>query len=264
VSSAETVDFGVAGRFASNLSALKYFDRVAAISEAAGDEYAGWRMMLSGSGLAGPDVAAVDLPVEAVEPEPVAVAQVRELFQVDDQLPILLCVGSHEPRKNHLALLQAAELAWKSGTKFALIFVGGNSWRSSGFVQRVDELRVLGRPVLTLTAIPDELLWAAYRVAHAVAFPSLNEGFGLPVAESLALGTPVLTSDFGSMAAIAHGGGAILVDPRDDDSIADGIRRMIDDHSKYERLLIEAADRQPRTWDQYAAETWSVLVGPDI
>jgi glycosyltransferase involved in cell wall biosynthesis len=259
LTSAETVDFGVAGGFAGNLSATKYFDRVATISDAAAVEYRGWTKMLRGAGLEGPDVKAIPLAVEAPEPTPGDVAEAAELLGASPDLPILLCVGSHEPRKNHLALLQAAELAWRGGAKFGLAFVGGNSWRSQEFEARIVELQEIGRPIRTFTAMPDRLLWASYRAARAVAFPSLNEGFGLPIAEALALGTPVITSKFGSMAEIAASGGAILVDPRDERDISAGIVAMVDGDARYRALKAAASARPGRSWDEYAAETWRFL-----
>ncbi len=107
--------------------------------------------------------------------------------------------------------------------------------------------------------MPDDDLWAAYRAAHVVLFPSLNEGFGLPVAEALASGTPVVTSGYGSMAEIAAGGGALTVDPRDDRSVADGLDRLLQDPALHASLVEAARARQPRGWDEYAAELWDVL-----
>jgi glycosyltransferase involved in cell wall biosynthesis len=92
-------------------------------------------------------------------------------------------------------------------------------------------------------------------------FPSLNEGFGLPLAESLAAGTPAVTSDFGSMREIAEGGGALMVDPHDDHAIADAMRTLLTDDAVHARLTAEAQARaaHPRTWDDYAAEVWDAL-----
>ena len=91
-------------------------------------------------------------------------------------------------------------------------------------------------------------------------FPSLNEGFGLPVAEALASGTPVVTSGYGSMAEIAADGGALLVDPRDDRSIAAAMRTVLTQPAERARLAAEARRRPARTWDDYAAGVWSTLV----
>lgn len=259
VSSAETTDANVSEAFINNLAAVRHFGRVAAISDAAAGEYRGWRHMLSAIGEAGPDVRAVDLPVEPAPVTEVALARAQEELLVGD-LPLVLCVGTHEPRKNHLAVLHAAEVLWLRGRRFALTFVGGHSWNSSRFDSTVARLRAAGHPLETLSGVSDEKLWAAYRVSHCLIFPSLNEGFGLPVAEALASGTPVVTSNFGSMAEIAEHGGAVLVDPRDDRSIIDGLDAVLTNTELYARLRAEAHGRPGRSWDDYARETWDALV----
>ncbi len=262
LSSGETIAEGMGSAFAANLAAVRHMDRVATISRAAAREYEGWRAMLAGTGLPGPEIAPVLLPVEADRAPSAAVEATRAQLLPDD-LPLVLCVGSHEPRKNHLAVLHAAELAWRSGSRFTLVFVGGNSWSSEPFRDRLLELQAQGRPARSVSAMSDELLWASYELARCVVFPSLNEGFGLPVAEALATGTPVITSGFGSMEEIASHGGALLVDPRDDRSISRAISALVDDDEVYDRLSREASDGPTRTWDTYAAQVWDFLVADD-
>ncbi|HLZ37993.1 MAG TPA: glycosyltransferase [Mycobacteriales bacterium] len=273
LTTAETTAYGMSGGFAWNLAAVARMDRVAAISTSAATEYRGWRQMLPGAGLRGPDITPIPLPVEADDPSAEVLAEARELLGSGD-LPMVLVVGSHEPRKNHLAVLHAAELLWRDGVRFTVTFVGGNSWNSERFFARVAELQARRRPVQSLSALPDRLLWAAYRLARCTVFPSLNEGFGLPVAESLASGTPVITSAFGSMLELAAGGhgaggGALLVDPRDDHDLARALRRLLTDDELHGRLSQEAQALPVRTWDQYAHEAWQYLVdgvqpkGPD-
>lgn len=259
LTSAETTAEGMSGGFSLMLAAIAHGDRIAAISAGAANEYLGWRDMLAGAGLTGPDVAAISLPVEGDEASADALARAGELL-VSGALPLVLVVGSHEPRKNHLAILHAAEVLWREGVPFSLAFVGGNGWRGEQFTSAVDDLMAQGRPVQLITALPDDLLWAAYRLARCVVFPSLNEGFGLPVAEALATGTPVITSDFGSMKEIAAEGGALLVDPRDDADLTRAMRILICDNNVHTRLSQEAAMRSTRTWEQYAADTWAYLV----
>jgi glycosyltransferase involved in cell wall biosynthesis len=99
-----------------------------------------------------------------------------------------------------------------------------------------------------------------YQLARCLVFPSLNEGFGLPVAEALASGTPVITSNFGSMKEIAAEGGALLVDPRDDADLTAAMRILICDDEVHARLSKEAAMRSTTTWEHYAAQTWAYLV----
>jgi glycosyltransferase involved in cell wall biosynthesis len=255
----ETSADGMAEGFAFYLSAVAHFDRLAAISEAAATEYEGWRTMLSGSSRAGPRVAALPLTVEATVPSDDALRAARDMITIG-ALPVILAVGSHEPRKNHLAVLHAAETLWREGLEFSLTLVGGHSWKSTAFTEQVKALEAVYRPVQTIRALPDELLWAAYRVAYCTIFVSVHEGFGLPVAESLASGTPVVTSNFGSMLEIGRRGGSLLVDPSDDVAIAEALRQILEQPALRNRLSEEAARLQWRTWDDYAKEAWAFLV----
>ncbi len=255
ITSAETTQQGFTGMFARNLAAVRYFDRVVAISEAAATEYRGWCRMLDAVGDDRPQVVSVALPEVAAEPSPADLVAAQERFCIGT-LPLVLVVGSHEPRKNHLAVLHAAEQLWRSGLRFSLTFIGGNAWNSEQLTEQLTELQALGRPFESAAKIPDPLLWAAYRLARFTVFPSLNEGFGLPVVESLASGTPVITSGYGSMAEIAAGGGALLVDPRDDADLQQAMGRLLEDDDLLDRLRREARARPPRTWDTYAAQAW--------
>lgn len=259
LTSAETTDTNVPGYFMHELAAIRHMDRVATISRAASTEYEGWRTMLSSLGVPGPDIRAISLPVEASEPSDENLSAARHRFCVPG-VPLVLCVGSHEPRKNHLAVLHAAELLWRQGLEFSLVFVGGNTWQSQRFHRRVTELQAVNRQVEAARGVSDDTLWALYRLARCSVFPSLNEGFGLPVAESLASGTPVVTSDFGSMLEIGADGGALLVNPRDDHAIADAIRTLLTDDLTHTRLVREAAARPSRGWEDYARETWDYMV----
>ena len=258
ITSPETSAQGFAGVFALNLAAVAHFDVVGAISTAAAGEYEGWRRMLEGAGLPGPAIAAVGLPGFAPEADAEAMREAAATFLVPG-LPLVLVVGSHEPRKNHLAVLHAAELLWRRGLCFSLTFIGGNSWGSDDFSARLNALQGAGRPVEAVSKLPDRLLWAAYRLARCTVFPSLNEGFGLPVAESLSAGTPAITSNFGSMREIAQGGGALLVDPRDDDDLAAALERVLTDDFLVARLRAEAGARPQETWSDYAENLWELF-----
>jgi glycosyltransferase involved in cell wall biosynthesis len=255
----ETSIEGMGADFAHYLAAIAHTDRVAAISEAAAVEFQGWRHMLEGAGLAGPEITAVPLPVESPPPSHVAMEIAREQLAVVG-MPMVLVVGSHEPRKNHRAVLHAAELLWREGLTFSLLFVGGNSWNSERFTRALHDLQARGRPVHAVRALTDDLLRAAYAIAYCTLFPSFNEGFGLPVAESIASGTPVITSNFGSMRELAEPGGALLVDPRDDHDIARALRRLLTDDALRASLARETRARPQRTWEDYAEQSWDYLV----
>jgi glycosyltransferase involved in cell wall biosynthesis len=259
VTMAETCAAGMSENFPLYLAAAAHADRVAAISGAAKAEYEGWRRMLAGKAQSGPEIQTVPLPVYSIESTAEDRRQARELLGVG-MLPVVLTVGSHEPRKNHLAVLHAAETLWREGLLFTVTFVGANSWKSEYFTTALEALQSVNRPVQAVLGISERLLWAAYREAHCIVFPSLHEGFGLPVAESLASGTPVITTDYGSMRELAAHGGALLVDPRDDGALTDALRRLLKDRTLHARLTHEARDVPRRSWDAYAAETWDFLV----
>jgi len=127
--------------------------------------------------------------------------------------------------------------------------------------ERIGRLERAGRPVESAGTLPDRLLWAAYRLARCTLSPSLNEGLGLPLSESLSAGTPAITSDFGSMREIAEGGGALLVNPREDDELTAALERMLTDDLLVSRLRDEARARSPWTWSDYAEQLWELFHG---
>jgi glycosyltransferase involved in cell wall biosynthesis len=91
-------------------------------------------------------------------------------------------------------------------------------------------------------------------------FPSLYEGFGLPIAESLGIGTPVVTSNYGAMSVVASLGGSVLVDPRDPEQLRVAMEQLLTDNDHINKLRSEANARTWPTWDAYAADVWSHLV----
>lgn len=262
VSTAETTAEAMGSAFAGQLAALRDFDVVAPISHAAGAEFSGWAAMCRAAGRSAPDVRVVPLAAEASSCSEETLRSVQQRMTYGGSLPMVLVVGSHEPRKNHRAVLHAAERLWREGCRFSMLFVGGNAWHSERFAADLSQLQSLGRLVDSVRGLSDDELWALYRLAWCTAFPSLNEGFGLPVAESLAAGTPVLTSGYGSMKEIAASGGAMLVDPRDDDSITDGLRALLCDRPVYRALKEAAAGFPVRTWQVYADELFAAMTGP--
>lgn len=263
LTSAEAAASGIPGLFSVALTAVREADVVATISAAAGTEYRGWRRALAALGKPGPEIEVVGLPVEAFDVDPADLASARQRLVVPG-LPLVLVVGSHEPRKNHIAVLRAADLLWREGRRFSLTFIGAPGWNHGDFDELYADLEGRGMPVDLITEAPEPMLWAAYRLARFTVFPSFNEGFGLPVAESLASGTPAITSAFGSMAEIAADGGALTVDPRDTFALADAMRSLLVDDALLAQLRREAASRERRTWDEYGATTWDALTRPEV
>jgi len=243
---------GDATTFVRYLSVLKHARTVAAISASSAAEFRGFSSALAAQGLAGPDVVEVQLATEVASVQPAEVGA----------RPVVLCLGSHEPHKNHLALLHVAEALWRDGLDFELHFVGGPGWDMRAYEQAVDHLVRDGRPLVDHGVLPDDRMWSLAAAATVTVFPSLHEGFGLPVVESLACGTPVITTDYGSTREVAGSGGCLLVDPRDDAQLEDALRRALTDDALLGRLRAEAATFRQRPWKAYADELWDVLVEP--
>ncbi|MEJ3403528.1 glycosyltransferase [Rathayibacter sp. YIM 133350] len=255
VVSADMVPDEETERFVRYLTIVKHADRVAGISDAASKEFAGFCATLATQGVRGPVTVSVSLPVDS----PDAVEKVTG----NSDEPSVICVGSQEPRKNQIAVLAAAEVLWREGLSFSLTFIGGGS---SGFVRgfdrRIRQLARKGRHVVVRRGVNDAVLSAAYSTARFSVFPSLHEGYGLPVAESLSFGTPSITTEYGSTAEIARGGGCLVVNPRDDVQLAEALRRMIVDDDLIDRLRSQIASRTDETWDDYSSALWEQLVAP--
>jgi glycosyltransferase involved in cell wall biosynthesis len=157
-------------------------------------------------------------------------------------------------------VLHAAERLWREGLDFEVRLVGGRGWNEDVLRPAANRLHAAGRPLTELGRVSDAELTAQLRAADLVVFVSLHEGYGLPVAEALACGTPVLTSNFGSQAEIARGGGCVTVDPRDDDAVTGALRNLLTEPGELARLRAEIADRPVRTWAEYADDLWTYLV----
>jgi len=143
-------------------------------------------------------------------PDGEARARVRERFGLESAF--LLAVGTLEPRKN-LSRLLDAHAALDAGERLPLAIVGGDGWGGEDLAARIasddglSDVQLLGQVV-------DDDLPALYRSARALVYPSLAEGFGLPVLEAMSCGTPVLASNAGALPEVVGGGGQ-LIDPFD-------------------------------------------------
>jgi glycosyltransferase involved in cell wall biosynthesis len=175
-------------------------------------------------------------------------------FPSSTDLPsnLILYVSSFHGRKNHLTLLRAAEKLWSEGLSFELRLIGKNTGAPfNEIVREIWKLRMRGRPLHWLRHVNDETLLRAYRDCRLTVYPSLMEGFGLPIAESLAHGKPCICGGNGALGEIAHGGGCLIVDQTSEDALAAGIKKLLSDEETYARLSVEARARQFRTWTDY-------------
>ena len=165
----------------------------------------------------------------------------------------LLFVGTIEPRKNILGLVTAVgRLRVRRPDTPPLVLVGGQGWGYEVFGEKL-EAAIASGAVLKMGYVPDESMQSLYRGALALVYPSLYEGFGMPIVEAMAAGCPVLTSDVPSTAETA-GGAALLVDPFDYEQIENAIESLMDDTALRAALIERGLERAKNfSWDQTAA-----------
>jgi alpha-1,3-rhamnosyl/mannosyltransferase len=181
-----------------------------------------------------------DPPAERVE-------EVRRRYGL--QRPFVLFVGTIEPRKNVDVLLDAFEaLPASTREQYQLVFAGPLGWASERTVARLRAVRYLGY-------IPERDLAPLTAAAQAFVYPSLYEGFGFPVAQAMAAGTPVITSNVSSLPEIA-GDAALLVDPRSQSELRAALARLLG--SEALRVALSAAGRvraREFRWEVCAAKS---------
>lgn len=171
--------------------------------------------------------------------------------------PYILYVGALESRKNLPRLLQAYALLRQEISGTNLVIVGARKWKYTPIFNTVKELQ-LEPNVLFTGYVPDDHLPALYSGATLFVFPSLYEGFGLPVLEAMACGTPVVTSNTSSLPEVA-GNAALLVDPYDVREIATAMRRVLLDPALAGELRVKGLKQAATfTWERTAKETISV------
>jgi len=151
-----------------------------------------------------------------------------------------LTVGTLEPRKNHRCLLQAyARLKAQAGpTLFPLVLAGGQGWLMDGFAELIKELG-LEQDVIGLGYVDDTELQWLYQNCYAFLFPSLFEGFGMPVLEAMTLGAAVIVSDRSSLPEIV-GAAGLLVDPLQEEVLAGAMHSLLTGTAKRNTLRQQA------------------------
>jgi glycosyltransferase involved in cell wall biosynthesis len=186
----------------------------------------------------------------------------EKIFAFKQELGIteeyILYVGLTRPRKNLDRILRAfARFLSQSDRKHKLVLVGNIDKRFLDVDKLVNDLNIRDN-VLELGFVSDDNLLKLYQGASFLLFPSLYEGFGLPVLEAMALGTPVLTSNVSSLPEVA-GDAALLVDPYNIEGIARGIKELSENPNIRESLIRKGKLRAAHfSWDKCARETMAV------
>lgn len=208
---------------------------------------------------------AVDLDSRLLAcPLPGELLESRRVLQPPDPKPDsvrILSVGSIEFRKNHISLLKAFQVVRaRVRCNLKLNLVGGCYLPEP----QAAEFRAM------VAAIPevswdekadDTILNARYSECDFTVYPSLEEGFGLPILESLWNGRPCICRNSGAMREVAEGGGCLMVDTADVDALAIALEKMITDVSYRAELGRQAVARPVRTWRNYAADVANLMAG---
>lgn len=236
---------GTVARLPGYLRELLQFDGVAAVSE---DSAASLRDFWSWLGVADtPPVQAIPLGLDPVPPASGVSMPATGIT------PRVLCVSTIEGRKNHPALLEAAESLWREGVAFELELIGlARTDTAAAAVSRIHALQAAGRNLVYHGSVSDAELHAAYRRCAFTVYPSLSEGFGLPVLESLQHGKPCICSAHGALGETARDGGCVALDSVDAASLATALRRLLGNQTALDALIVAARGRVFRTWGNYA------------
>ncbi len=228
-------------RFHDYIEALAAFDLVICISQDSCDHLQ--RLWLD-HGTPATATCVERWPVEWERPEHRAIE--------NSSRNLIVCVGTLESRKNYLTLLRALESLWEEGLTFEFELIG----RSTGsyghkILPSIRKIQERGWPLRWLKHVDDERLERAYRDCAFTVYPSLMEGFGLPILESLSRGKPCICGDNGALGEVSAGGGCLNVDQTSSGALADAMRRLLTDQPLYARLSAEARARKFRSWSNY-------------
>jgi glycosyltransferase involved in cell wall biosynthesis len=183
------------------------------------------------------------------------IAAVKRRYRLPDRF--ILYVGTIEPRKNLPRLIGAYRRLREEGVRHGLVIAGGRGWLCDDVFEAAGR-DGLGEHIVFTGHVSEDDLLALYQSADVFAYPSLYEGFGLPVLEAMACGVPVVCSDRSSLPEAA-GDAALLVDPTDESAIAAALARALDDDDLRREMVARGLRRAREfTWDRVARNFLSI------
>lgn len=186
------------------------------------------------------------------EPDLKATQRIMDKYKIED--PYLLFIGTIEPRKNIGNLIHAFDKLINSGAEYKLVISGKKIWYFNDVFRLVNKLSLEKRVIFT-GFIEEEEKPYLIKGARVFVFPSIYEGFGIPVLEALSCGVPTVTSNVSSLTEVA-GDAALLVKPNDVNDLYSGIKRLLDDEGLCSRLRQKAILQANKfSWEKTALET---------
>jgi glycosyltransferase involved in cell wall biosynthesis len=177
----------------------------------------------------------------------------------------ILCVSTLDPRKNHQGLIRAFNLACSSipDADLFLDLVGAPYKDAESLVQEVKQAVVSNPRISWHGSVSPEKLLDLYSRCDFTVYPSIVEGFGLPILESLWAGRPCICANFGAMAETATGGGCLMIDVRDPEQLREAVVALATQPKLSDRLTSELEHRSFKSWSDYASEICEALSGFD-
>ncbi len=182
--------------------------------------------------------------------------KIRQKFGIKKER-YLLFTGTIEPRKNVKTVLKAFSRNKKIRKDFNLVLAGGKGWKNSDIQQFIIDEGLLEEVVIT-GYISREELRVLYSCASCFVFPSIYEGFGIPLLEAMACGVPVICSNSSSLPEVV-GDAAITIDPHDIDGFSTGMEKIVEDEGLRKNMILRGFERVKHfSWEETAKKTLQV------
>ncbi|NLW48654.1 MAG: glycosyltransferase [Firmicutes bacterium] len=181
---------------------------------------------------------------------------------VNQKEKTILCVSTLEPRKNHRTLINACLLLKQKhpDINWRLVLVGNKYAGNSEIPEYVEKVSMENPYIEWVGVVDDETLHKLYEEAVFTVYPSIIEGFGMPIMESLWHGRPCICYNQGVMAEIASEGGCLTTDVLSEELLSEAIYSLLVDEKLYSKLCHEAVNRSIKTWNQYAKDILSIFL----
>lgn len=234
---------GTVARFPFYLQELLGFDGIAAVSEESRQALLDYWRWLGVSRT--PPVVTIPLGLD--------LPSNQRSRSAPTSTPVILCVGSIEGRKNQITLLEAAEKLWQQGRQFELHMIGmAQAQTGQAVLAKIRALQAAGSPLRYAGAVDESALQDAYAQCSFTVYPSLMEGFGLPILESLAHGKPCICSGLGALGESARPGGTLMLSKITVPTLSTAMDQLLQEPARIEELAADARNRTYRTWPDYA------------